>query len=53
MTETASVKTAAGPTEGVVPSYGPPGNAKLFPMKFFSSWEVEKSTPNCIPRLVS
>ncbi|ESO10014.1 hypothetical protein HELRODRAFT_167851 [Helobdella robusta] len=31
-------------------SYSSAGN-KLFSMKLFSSWDGEKSTPNCIPRL--
>ena len=26
---------------------------KPVPMKLFATWEVEKSTPNCIPRLVA
>ncbi|ELU12912.1 hypothetical protein CAPTEDRAFT_112775 [Capitella teleta] len=33
---------------------GQPGiGVKPVPMKLFATWEVEKSTPNCIPRLCS
>lgn len=36
-----------------VPSYSASAGTKMFPMKLFSSWEVEKSSPHCIPRLCS
>ena len=33
-----------------VPSSSASAGTKMFPMKLFSSWEVEKSSPHCIPR---